>query len=106
MLDNLGNVSLAFFMWLAFMACSPAEESGEEITDVIVYGSTSGSRNSGHSGLRKMQEKPSIMDFPGYPPGGSYCREPGFDRYGKEGSDRLAFPGILTSGCNEQIPGR
>jgi len=41
MLDNLGNVFLAFFMLLAFMACSPAEDQ-EEITDVIVYGGTSG----------------------------------------------------------------
>ncbi|MFO7826514.1 MAG: FAD-dependent oxidoreductase [Cyclobacterium sp.] len=41
MLDNLGNLFLAFFMLLAFMACSPAEDQ-EEITDVIVYGGTSG----------------------------------------------------------------
>lgn len=41
MLDNLGNLLLAFFLLLSFMACSPTEDQ-EEITDVIVYGGTSG----------------------------------------------------------------
>ncbi|WP_394366570.1 FAD-dependent oxidoreductase [Cyclobacterium salsum] len=41
MLDNLRNLLLAFFLLLSFMACSPTEDQ-EEITDVIVYGGTSG----------------------------------------------------------------
>lgn len=40
-LDNLRNLLLSFFLLLSFMACSPTEDQ-EEITDVIVYGGTSG----------------------------------------------------------------
>ncbi len=40
-LDNLRNLLLPFFLLLSFMACSPTEDQ-EEITDVIVYGGTSG----------------------------------------------------------------